>query len=102
MNELPTLSQVLVVRHGAVVDSVNVSVLLYAPVRNASLAPIACLKETVDRVVGHRRVPGRLRERDLQRLRQRERAVGQTARIGVRAASRHRRWRSRSRVVDAM
>src|SRR3954468_6492607 len=28
--------------HGVVVDSVNVRVLLYAPVRSASLAPIAC------------------------------------------------------------
>jgi MFS family permease len=29
--------------YGVVVDRVNVSVLLYAPVRSASLAPIACL-----------------------------------------------------------
>ena len=33
--------------HGVVVDSVNVSVLLYAPVRSASLAPIDCLKPIV-------------------------------------------------------
>jgi hypothetical protein len=31
---------------GAVVDSVNVSVLLYVPVRSASLAPIACLNSS--------------------------------------------------------
>src|SRR5690349_6192009 len=30
--------------HGVVVDSVNVRVLLYVPVRSASLAPIDCLK----------------------------------------------------------
>ena len=48
------------------------------------------------RVVGHRRVPGRLRERDLQRLGQRERAVGQPARSRSATASRHRRSRSRS------
>ena len=29
--------------YGVVVDRVNVSVLLYVPVRSASLAPIACL-----------------------------------------------------------
>ena len=33
--------------YGFVVESVNVSVLLYVPVRRASLAPMACLKATV-------------------------------------------------------
>ena len=33
--------------YGVVVESVNVSVLLYVPVRRASLAPIACLNVTV-------------------------------------------------------
>ena len=33
--------------YGVVVDSVNVSVLLYAPVRSGSDAPIACLKRIV-------------------------------------------------------
>ena len=33
--------------HGVVVDSVNVSVLLYSPVRSASLARIACLNPMV-------------------------------------------------------
>ena len=33
--------------YGVVVDRVNVSVLLYAPVRSASLAPIACLNPIV-------------------------------------------------------
>src|SRR5262245_12317268 len=33
--------------YGVVVDSVNVSVLLYVPVRSASLAPMCCLKPTV-------------------------------------------------------
>jgi hypothetical protein len=32
--------------YGFVVESVNVSVLLYVPVRRASLAPMACLKAT--------------------------------------------------------
>src|SRR6185437_2742818 len=32
--------------YGGVVDRVNVSVLLYVPVRSASLAPIVCLKLT--------------------------------------------------------
>ena len=36
-----------IARYGVVVLSVNVSVLLYAPVRSASLAPIDCLKSTV-------------------------------------------------------
>src|SRR5262245_17786226 len=34
-------------RYGVVVDSVNVSVLEYVPVRSASLAPIACLNVAV-------------------------------------------------------
>ena len=58
---------------GFVVDRVNVSVLLYAPVRSASLAPIACLKAIVRPHVRHRRGPGVRRDRDLQRLRQAER-----------------------------
>lgn len=33
--------------YGVVVESVNVSVLLYAPVRSASLAPIDCLNSSV-------------------------------------------------------
>ena len=33
--------------HGVVVDSVNVSVLQYVPVRSASLAPIGCLNSSV-------------------------------------------------------
>ena len=33
--------------HGAVVDNVNVSVLLYVPVLSGSDAPIVCLKRTV-------------------------------------------------------
>ena len=33
--------------YGFVVESVNVSVLLYVPVRRASPAPMACLKATV-------------------------------------------------------
>ena len=33
--------------YGAVVDSVNVSVLLYVPVRSGSLAPIVCLNVSV-------------------------------------------------------
>ena len=32
--------------HGVVVDSVNVSVLLYEPVRSASLAPMCCRKSS--------------------------------------------------------
>ena len=35
--------------YGFVVDSVNVSVFAYAPVRNGSLAPIVCLKPIVTR-----------------------------------------------------
>ena len=35
---------VMVVHHGVVVDSVNVSVLLYTPVLSGSLARIACLR----------------------------------------------------------
>src|SRR4051795_534201 len=34
-------------RYGVVVESVNVSVLLYVPVRRASPEPMACLKATV-------------------------------------------------------
>src|SRR3954454_2436481 len=34
-------------RYGFVVESVNVSVLLYVPVRRASPEPMACLKATV-------------------------------------------------------
>ena len=41
--------------YGVVVVRVNVSVLLYVPVRSASVAPIACLNVTVDGVVGDRR-----------------------------------------------
>ena len=59
------------------------SVLLYVPVRSASLAPIACRKEIVTEVVGDRCRPGGLREGDLQRLRERERAVGQPARVAT-------------------
>ena len=83
--------------HGVVVDSVKVSVLLYAPVRSASLAAIDCLKlivavslltgpPQVRSVVGlavppsgrNALAPGR----DLQRLRHHERAVDQMARVG--------------------
>ena len=81
--------------YGFVVESVNVSVLLYVPVRRASPAPMACLKATVtgslltgpgqvSKVVGlggaaDRRErgarAGRARRRRAQRLRERERAV---------------------------
>ena len=95
--------------YGVVVDSVNVSVLLYVPVRSASLAPIACLNPSVT----GRWTPGRCRSAGwsgcraadvgeragvgagLQRLRQRERAVDELARCSStpgrrRSASRHR------------
>jgi len=39
-------SKRIVAPYGFVVESVNVSVLLYVPVRRASLAPMACLKAT--------------------------------------------------------
>ena len=85
--------------YGFVVESVNVSVLLYVPVRRASPAPMACLKATVtgslltgpgqvSRVVGLAEPPtgaergagaGRARRRRAQRLRQRERAVDEAA-----------------------
>ena len=35
------------ITYGCVVDNVNVSVLLYAPVRSASVAPIDCLNVSV-------------------------------------------------------
>ena len=85
--------------YGVVVESVKVSVLLYAPVRSASLDLIGCLKPTVSRVVGHRTVPDQQRGRGggtadrrvragggeparLQALGQRERAVDQVTRGG--------------------
>ena len=40
--------------YGVVVDSVNVSVFEYAPVRSASLARDRLLERDRDRVVGHR------------------------------------------------
>ena len=43
--------------YGFVVDSVNVSVLLYVPVRSGSLAPIDCLKPIVTGLVGGRAAP---------------------------------------------
>ena len=67
--------------YGVVVDSVNVSVFEYAPVRSASLAPIGCLNAMSTRLVGRRSGPRRLRERHLQRLRQGERPVGQVRRV---------------------
>ena len=67
--------------YGVVVHNVNVSVFEYAPVRSASPAPMCCLNAIVTASLDDRRRPGRLRERDLQRRRQRERAVGQMAGI---------------------
>ena len=74
--------------YGLVVDSVNVSVLLYVPVRSGSLAPIDCLKPivTASLEVGPFHVLTVRRDRrvgaadaGLQRLRQRERAVDELA-----------------------
>ena len=42
-----TLCSALRPSYGVVVDSVNVSVLLYAPVRSASLAPMCCWNASV-------------------------------------------------------
>ena len=90
-------------------DRVNVSVLLYVPVRSASLAPIACLNVIVTASLETGPGPRRLRELSrerpagrghLHRLRQRERAVDQLAGVGrarVGHAERSRRPRSRSR-----
>ena len=116
----PRAAGALGVPTAVVVLSVNVSVLLYAPVRSASLALIALAEAERDRVVGDRaavrqQVQRRGRGADvvvrrarvggvagagLQRLRQGERAVDQVA--GVRASSGRprsaaRRRRSRSR-----
>ena len=69
--------------------------------RSASLAPIACLKLTVPRRWTPGRVQVDLRERHLQRLRQRERAVGQAARVRV-AQGRVARVEITVAVVDAV
>ena len=95
--------------YGCVVDSVNVSVLLYVPVRSGSLAPIDCWKSIVtssldDRPGVGQHVRRRVAERceraggaagarglDLQRRRQRERAVDEpAARVGARVEHRQR------------
>ncbi len=107
--------------YGVVVDSVNVSVLLYAPVRSASVAPIDCLNLTVtaslevgaDQVfsgVGAAEPPtgaNAVPVPGLQRLRQRERAVDQVAgrgraRVGDGQRRVTRAARSRSPCVDAV
>ena len=97
--------------YGAVVDSVNVSVLAYAPVRSASVAAIACRNESVTASlltgprVGEQRQRGAVvlsgakaapvpaaSRRGLERLRERERPVDQPpGRGGARVGDRQRR-----------
>ena len=57
-----------VVGYGVVVDSVNVSVLLYVPVRSGSLAFTSCLKVIVDRSLETGAVHADLENSDPQRL----------------------------------
>ena len=89
--------------YGVVVDSVKVSVLLYVPVRSASLALTGCLKPTLTGSLEtgppyvfsgrrQRRVGAGRRAGGLQRLGQRERAVDQVAGSGrARVGDRQRR-----------
>ena len=75
--------------YGVVVDSVNVSVLLYAPVRSASVGADRLLeRRSSTGVVGHRARSTSLTIAEaLQRLRQRERAVDQVARASRRVGT---------------
>ena len=64
-------------RYGVVVESVNVSVLLYVPVRRGSVAPIACLNVIVTGSFETGADVGLDDAQPLERLRERERAVDQ-------------------------
>ena len=102
--------------YGFVVESVNVSVLAYVPVRSGSFAPIDCLKSIVTASLETgagvasstvERRAARARRPACSGCGQRERAVDQAARsvrarVRRRSASRHRRSRSPWRVVDAV